>query len=69
MFFLVAGLTLLIFGGLVSLLFWVPPLVNRPRLRELLGKRYPLVYLVYTANGPLLVLAGLLLLRRYLQSG
>ena len=54
-------------GGLVSILFWVPRLVDRRKLRELLGPRYPVVYLIYSANGPLLVLAGLILLYKYLH--
>jgi hypothetical protein len=69
MIFLVSGLFLLALGGLVSILFWVPGLVDRRKLRELLGPRYPMVYLVYSANGPLLVLAGLILLFKYLQGG
>lgn len=69
MIFLVSGLFLLVLGGLVSVLFWVPGLVDRRKLRELLGSRYPLVYLVYSANGPVLVLAGAILLYKYLQGG
>jgi hypothetical protein len=69
MIFLVSGLFLLVLGGLVSVFFWVPGLVDRRKLRELLGSRYPLVYLVYSANGPVLVLAGAILLYKYLQGG
>lgn len=69
MIFLVAGLPLLIIGGLVSVLFWVPGLINHARLREFLGSRYPLVYLVYSANGPLLLLAGGGLLYKYFHAG
>lgn len=67
--FLLAGLTFLTFGGAVSVLFWLPSLVDRRRLRELLGRRYPLIYLVYSANGPLLVVAGIVLLVRYFRAG
>ena len=69
MIFLVGGIFLLCIGGMVSILFWVPGLVDRRKLRELLGSRYPMVYLVYSANGPLLVLAGAILLFKYLQGG
>lgn len=69
MIFLIAGCTLLIIGALVSVLFWVPGLINRAQLRELLGRRYPLVYLVYSANGPFLLLAGLVLLYKYFHAG
>jgi len=50
-------------------LFWVPGLINRALLREHLGKRYPLVYLVYSANGPFLLLAGMVLLYKYFHAG
>ncbi|MFA6499487.1 MAG: hypothetical protein WC256_07310 [Desulfurivibrionaceae bacterium] len=56
------GLVLAIVGLTVSVLFWVPRLCNRPRLKELLGPRYPVVYMVYIANGPLLLLLGAILL-------
>ncbi|PLX51427.1 MAG: hypothetical protein C0613_00075 [Desulfobulbaceae bacterium] len=49
-------------GGLVTLLFWLPKVVNRPRLKEFLGNRYPLVLLFYFTNGPFLLLIGLYLL-------
>ncbi|MDH4321462.1 MAG: hypothetical protein OEV73_08200 [Desulfobulbaceae bacterium] len=52
-------------GLLVTVGFWVPRLCNRRRLREMLGSRYPLVYLVYAANGPVLVLLGVFLLYRF----
>lgn len=67
--FLLAGLALLAVGTVVSVLFWLPGLVDRAKLRELLGRRYPLVYLVYTANGPLLVVAGIVLLSKYFRAG
>lgn len=67
--FLLAGITLLTIGSAVSVLFWLPRLVDRARLRELLGRRYPLIYLVYTANGPVLVAAGIVLLVRYFLAG
>lgn len=67
--FLLAGLALLAVGATVSGLFWLPGLVDRAKLRELLGRRYPLVYLVYTANGPLLVVAGIVLLIKYFRAG
>lgn len=67
--FLLAGLALLVIGAAVSVLFWLPGLVDRAKLRELLGRRYPLVYVVYTANGPLLLVAGIVLLIKYFLAG
>lgn len=52
-------------GLAITVLFWVPKVFNRRRLRELLGRRYPLLYFVYVANGPLLVVLGLFLLWRF----
>lgn len=66
---LVSGLLLLAIGLAVSVLFWLPGLVDRARLRDLMGRRYPLVYLVYSANGPLLVVAGVVLLFKYFRGG
>ena len=65
MLFLVAGMALILTGGLVSVLFWVPGLIDRQKLQEMLGSRYPLVYLVYSANGPVLLVAGILLLLKH----
>ena len=62
MIYLFAGIPLTVIGALVSVLFWVPRLIDRSRLREILGPRYPLIYLIYSANGPLLLLVGILLL-------
>lgn len=61
MIFSIIGSTLICLGTLVSLLFWIPKLVNRPRLKEMLGSRYPMIWIIYAANGPGLVLLGLLL--------
>ena len=65
MLFFVAGIVLIFTGGLVTVVFWIPGLINRRRLKEMLGPRYPLIYLVYSANGPLLLLAGVVLLLKY----
>jgi len=56
------GLILAIVGLAISVAFWIPRLCNRARLREMLGSRYPVVYVVYIANGPLLLLLGAILL-------
>lgn len=65
MMLLGAGITLIVTGGLVSVGFWLPALIDRQNLREILGSKYPLVYLIYIANGPLLLLAGILLLVKH----
>lgn len=59
--FFATGLMLALAGLVVSVVFWIPGLCNRNRLRELLGARYPVVYVIYIANGPLLLLLGVIL--------
>lgn len=59
------GMALACLGAIVSVLFWIPGLLDRQRLREILGSRYPLVYVVYLANGPFLLLLGILLMLRF----
>lgn len=60
-----AGILIALFGGAVSAIFWMPRIINRDKLREMLGSRYPMVYLLYIANGPLMLLFGLLLVYRF----
>jgi len=63
--FATIGLALAITGLAVSVAFWIPGLCNRTRLKEMLGSRYPIVYVVYIANGPLLLLLGIILLKTF----
>lgn len=60
----VAGV-LVLAGLFVTVGFWVPRFCNRSWLKDLLGSRYPLVYLVYLANGPMLLLLGVFLWWRF----
>lgn len=53
------------FGCGVSIVFWIPKLVDRNRLKELLGRRYPVIYFIYLANGPLLLGLGIFLFIRF----
>ena len=62
MILLISGIMLMFFGLVISIVFWVPKIFDRNRIKEVMGKRYPLVYIVYIANGPLLILFGLLLI-------
>lgn len=59
------SLVFIAIGLAITVLFWVPRVFNRQRMRELLGRRYPLLYFIYVANGPLLVVLGLFLLWRF----
>jgi hypothetical protein len=62
MILVISGIILMFFGLVVSIVFWVPGIINRNRIRSIMGRRYPLVYVVYIANGPMLILFGLLLI-------
>ena len=64
---MVAGVAavLMLVGLLVTVGFWLPRLCNRSRLKDLLGSRYPIIYVVYVANGPLLLLLGVFLFLRF----
>ena len=62
MIFVISGIILMFFGLVVSIVFWVPGIINRNRIRSIMGRRYPLFYVVYIANGPMLILFGLLLI-------
>ncbi|KPJ98095.1 MAG: hypothetical protein AMJ60_09455 [Desulfobacterales bacterium SG8_35] len=62
MILVISGIMLMLFGLVISVVFWIPSIFNRSRIRQVMGKRYPLVYVVYIANGPLLILFGLLLI-------
>jgi hypothetical protein len=58
----VSGIILIFFGLIVSIVFWIPGIINKEKIKNVMGTRYPLVYVVYIANGPLLMLFGLLLI-------
>ena len=58
----ITGSIVILFGLVVSIVFWIPSIFNRAKIKEIMGKRYPLVYVIYIANGPMLVLFGFLLL-------
>ena len=58
----ITGSIVILFGLVVSIVFWIPSIFNRAKIKEIMGKRYPLVYVIYVANGPMLVLFGFLLL-------
>ena len=57
----ISGIMLMFFGLVVSIVFWIPGIFDKTKIKEVMGKRYPLVYVVYIANGPMLALFGFLL--------
>ncbi len=52
------GILLMLIGTLVSILFWVPQVVNQKRLKVILGPKYKMIYFLYFTNGPFLILIG-----------
>lgn len=58
----ISGIMLIFLGLVVSIVFWMPSIFNRNKIRSVMGRRYPLVYVVYIANGPMLIIFGLLLI-------
>jgi hypothetical protein len=62
MIIILSGIMLMFFGLVVSIVFWIPSIFDRIKIKNIMGKRYPLVYVVYIANGPMLMLFGLLLI-------
>ena len=58
----ISGIMLMFLGLVVSIVFWIPGILNKEKIKNVMGDRYALVYVVYIANGPLLILFGLLLI-------
>lgn len=52
------GIFFVVLGTVVSLIFWIPGLINKQQLRAIMGSRYPLIYFIYFTNGPLLLIIG-----------
>ena len=58
----ISGIMLMFLGLVVSIVFWIPGILNKEKMKNIMGDRYALVYVIYIANGPLLILFGLLLI-------
>ena len=58
----IVGIFFVVVGTVVSLIFWVPGIIDKNRLRQIMGPRYPIVYFVYFSNGPLLLIIGAVIL-------
>ena len=65
LFIYVFSIALVLFGTCVSVSFWIPQIINKEKLREIMGSKYPLVYFLYLANGPMMMLFGFLLLYKF----
>jgi len=42
----ISGIMLMLFGVSVSIVFWIPGIINREKIKDIMGNRYPLVYVV-----------------------
>lgn len=58
----ISGIMLMFFGLVVSIVFWMLGILNKEKMKNIMGDRYALVYVIYIANGPMLILFGLLLI-------
>ena len=58
----ISGIMLMFIGLVVSIVFWIPGILNKEKMKNIMGDRYALVYVIYFANGPMLILFGLLLI-------
>jgi len=56
----ISGIMLMFIGLVVSIVFWMPGILNKEKMKNIMGDRYALVYVIYIANGPMLILFGLL---------
>ena len=54
------------FGAVFSILFWLPRVLDRNKLKQALGERYQIIYVIYLANGPGMILLGLLILKKFI---
>ncbi|MBU0483903.1 MAG: hypothetical protein KKB30_05250 [Proteobacteria bacterium] len=68
MIYLILGIMLVVAGGVVTVVFWVPQVCDRAKIKQLAGSKYPLVYVIYIANGPLLLLLGIISIIKYYAS-
>jgi hypothetical protein len=58
----ISGIMLMFIGLVVSIVFWMLGILNKEKMKNIMGDRYALVYVIYIANGPMLILFGLLLI-------
>lgn len=56
------GVIFVVIGTIVSLIFWVPGLIDKKKLKEIMGPRYNMVYFIYFSNGPFLLALGAFIL-------
>ena len=54
----IIGICFVIIGTIVSLIFWIPGLIDKKQLKQIMGNRYPMIYFIYFTNGPLLLIIG-----------
>ncbi|MFH1216306.1 MAG: hypothetical protein V1706_07385 [Pseudomonadota bacterium] len=54
----IVGIFFVALGAIVSLVFWIPGVINKKQLKGIMGSRYPLIYFIYFTNGPLLLIIG-----------
>ncbi|MEW6288794.1 MAG: hypothetical protein AB1545_02945 [Thermodesulfobacteriota bacterium] len=58
----IVGIFFVVVGTVISVIFWVPGVINKSQLRQIMGHRYPMIYFIYFSNGPLLLIIGAVIL-------
>ncbi|MCB2184049.1 MAG: hypothetical protein KQH63_18650 [Desulfobulbaceae bacterium] len=56
------GIGFVVIGTIVSLIFWIPGIIDKKQLKQIMGNRYSLIYFIYFTNGPLLLIIGAVIL-------
>jgi len=56
------GVIFVVIGTIVSLIFWIPGLIDKSKLKEIMGPRYNMIYFIYFTNGPFLLGLGAFIL-------
>ncbi len=56
------GVIFVVIGTIVSLIFWIPGLIDKGQLKEIMGPRYNMIYFIYFTNGPFLLGLGVFIL-------
>lgn len=56
------GVIFVVIGTIVSIIFWIPGLIDKKQLKEIMGPRYNMIYFIYFTNGPFLLGLGAFIL-------
>ena len=58
----VLGVLFVVVGTVISIIFWIPGIIDRKQLKKIMGNRYPMIFFIYITNGPVLLAIGAVIL-------